>query len=141
MAKSASIWLITSFFLIFLPACQTGSPSDNLSINTKEVPVEAMVVIAKAAQKCWFKSKDLAFRDLRMSNEINSPAGRPRFLLVKRVDPNGLPQLVVQAERRGDTASGKFTNIQTFGPMLQSGNGKRITDDVRRWSKGNTACA
>lgn len=138
-AKVAS-GLTFGITLLLLAACQTGAPSKDLSINSKQAPVKAMVVIAKAAQKCWFKSKDPAFRDLRMSNEVNSPAGRPRFLLVKRVDPNGLPQLVVQAEEKGDTSSGKYTNIQTFGPLLQSGNGKRITDDVLRWGAGNTAC-
>jgi len=124
-----------------LAACQkTGAPSSNLSLNSKQTPPQAVAAIAKVAQKCWFKSGDTAFKDFRMSNEVNSFAGRPRILLVKRSDPNGLPSLVVQAERRGDATSGKFTNIQTFGPLLQTGNGKRITDDVTRWSKGNTDC-
>ena len=77
---------------------------------------------------------------MRMSNEVNSYAGRPRFLLVKRSDPNGLPLLVVQAEKKGSSTSGTYTNIQTFGPLLQTTNGKRITDDVSHWSKGNTDC-
>ena len=138
MARWAQpLWLAP----LLLSACQSGgSPSQSLSVNSKKPPVDAMVSIAQAAQKCWFKSKDAAFRDLRMSNEINSPAGRPRFLLVKKVDPNGLPLLVVQAEQRGDGASGTFTNIQTFGPMLQTSSGKRITDDVRRWSTGSKTC-
>lgn len=129
------------FALFILAACQTGSPSPNLSLNTKQTPVSAISAIAQVAQKCWFKSGDRAFRDMRMSSEVNSYAGRPRFLLVKRSDPNGLPLLVVQAEQRGDTASGTFTNIQTFGPLLQTRNGKRITDDVTRWSRKNTDCA
>ncbi|MEM9278269.1 MAG: hypothetical protein AAGA76_06825 [Pseudomonadota bacterium] len=133
-------WPLAGLLFLILASCQNGTPSENLSINTKQVPVQAMVSIARAAQKCWFKSKDPAFRDFRLSDEVNSPAGRPRFLLVKRIDPNGLPQLVVQAEQKGDTTTGKFTNIQTFGPLLQTGNGKRITDDVRRWSKGNAEC-
>ncbi|MEM7290552.1 MAG: hypothetical protein AAF412_09345, partial [Pseudomonadota bacterium] len=118
----------------------TGSPSQALSINSKQTPVNAVSAIAKVAQKCWFKSGDRDFRDLRISSEVNSFAGRPRFLLVKRKDPNGLPLLVVQAERRGDAASGQYTNIQTFGPLLQTNNGQRITSDVKRWSKGNRAC-
>lgn len=140
MNRKKSNPLMWGVLLSALSACQTGSPSQSLSINTKQEPVNAMVSIARLAQKCWFKSKDTAFRDFRLSNEVNSPSGRPRFLLVKRIDPNGLPQLVVQAERRGDNASGKFTNIQTFGPLLQTNSGKRITDDVARWSKGNKEC-
>ena len=124
-----------------LSACQSGEPSQGLSINSKQKPTEAVAAIARVAQKCWFVSKDSTFRDFRMSNEVNSYAGRPRFLLVKRSDPNGLPLLVVQAEKKGDTASGTFTNIQTYGPLLQTSSGKRITDDVRRWSSGSSSCA
>lgn len=141
MFVRARQWLFLLWLAPALAACQTGgSPSQSLSVNSKKPPVDAMVSIARAAQTCWFKSKDHAFRDLRMSNEVNSPAGRPRFLLVKRVDPNGLPLLVVQAEQKGDTTSGKFTLIQAFGPLLETSNGKRITGDVRRWSTGSTAC-
>ncbi|MEM7214281.1 MAG: hypothetical protein AAF423_01965 [Pseudomonadota bacterium] len=140
MKFTKASWALAGFVFLVLAACQVGTPSDAISINTKQVPVSAMVSIAKAAQKCWFKSKDPAFRNLRLANEVNSPSGRPRFLLVNRIDPTGLPQLVVQAEQRGDSASGKFTNIQTFGPLLQTGHGKRITDDVKRWSKGNKEC-
>lgn len=129
------------FFTLLIAGCQNaGSPSDNLSINSKQNPVQAVASIARTAQKCWFKSGDSNFNGMRMSNEVNSFSGRPRFLLVKRSDPNGLPLLVVQAENKGDSASGTFTNIQTFGPLLQTSNGKRITDDVRHWSSGNTDC-
>jgi len=133
-------WIFAVLCMLLLSGCQTGSPSENLSIRTSQAAVPTMVAVAQAAQKCWFKSKDPAFRDFRMSNEVNSPAGRPRFLLVKRIDPNGLPVLVVQAEQKGDTASGNYTNVQTFGSLLQTGNGKRITDDVRRWSMGSKSC-
>ena len=124
-----------------LNACQSGDPSQALSLNTKQSPTQAVVTIARIAQTCWFQSKDKVFKELRMSNEVNSYAGRPRILLVKRSDPNGLPLLVVQAEEKGDGTNGKFTNIQTFGPLLQTAHGKRIVDDVRRWSRGNTTCS
>ncbi|MEL7430019.1 MAG: hypothetical protein AAFN43_08455 [Pseudomonadota bacterium] len=125
---------------LLLTGCQAGAPSENLSLNSDQKPAEAVAAIARVAQECWFKSGDSGFTGLRMSNEVNSYAGRPRILLVKRSDPDGLPLLVVQAETRGDAASGSYTNIQTFGPLLQTANGKRITDDVSRWSKGNTGC-
>ena len=44
------------------------------------------------------------------------------------------------AETKGDNTSGTYTNIQTYGPLLETPNGKRITDDVKRWSGGSTAC-
>lgn len=126
--------------LFFLMACQTGSPSADLSINTKENAQQAVVKIAKNAQKCWFKSGDSAFRGFRLAAETNSYAGRPRFLLVPKNDPGGLPSLVVQAEGKGDASSGKFTNIRTFGPLLSTNEGSRITGDISRWSEGNLSC-
>ncbi|MFZ1816151.1 MAG: hypothetical protein WBO55_13385 [Rhizobiaceae bacterium] len=137
-------FLITALLLttaiVGLTACQTGKPADPLSISSSTDPVEQMVFIAKAAQKCWFQSKDRAFTGYRMANEVNSPAGRPRILLVPKRDPGALPLLVVQAETKGDAASGRFTNIQTFGPILSTSNGERIANDVRRWGNGDAAC-
>ena len=140
MRKIAFSVLAIAGAVLLAAACQSGSPSKSLSINTSKKPVDALVEIAKVAQTCWFKSGDRRFSGLRMSDEANSHSGRPRFLLVKKSDPNGLPMLVVQAEQRGDSASGTYTNMQTFGPLLQTSSGKRITDDVNRWSKGNKQC-
>ena len=123
-----------------LVSCQTGASADDQSLRTKDSPTTAITKIARTAQTCWFKSKDPAFKNFRMSNEVNSYAGRPRVLLVKRTDPNGLPLLVIQAEKSGSGQSGTFTNIQTFGPLLQTMNGKRIVEDVKRWSTGNKSC-
>ncbi len=134
------VWPVTLFPAAMLVACQTGAPSQTLSINTKQKPAEAVAAIAKVAQECWFKSGDSAFRTLRMANEVNSYSGRPRILLVAKSNPGGLPSLVVQAEQRGSAASGHVTNIQTYGPMLSTRHGKRITDDVRRWSRGEQTC-
>lgn len=122
-----------------LAACQLG-PSQALSLKSNDDATQIMVAIATAAQTCWFKSRDIAFSGYRLANEVNSPAGRPRVLLVPKRDPSALPLLVIQAERRGDTASGTYTDIQTFGPILSSSHGKRITDDVKRWSNGNRDC-
>lgn len=129
------------FLSTLLAACQSGAPSENLSINSKQKPAQIVAAIAKTAHRCWLKSGDKAFSDFRISSEVNALAGRPRFLLVKRADPNGLPHLVVQAETRGDASSGTYTKIEAFGPLLQTGSGERITDDVSRWSKGSTACS
>lgn len=126
--------------LMLLAGCQTGIPSDALSLKSDTAPTSIMVSVAKAAQQCWFKSRDSAFSGYRLANEVNSPAGRPRILLVPKRDPGALPLLVVQAEKKGSNTSGAYTDIQAFGPILASGNGKRITDDVRRWASGNSNC-
>jgi hypothetical protein len=124
----------------FLSACQPGLPSQALTLKSESQPTDVMVAVARSAQDCWFRSNDRAFREYRLADEVNSPAGRPRILLVPRQDPAALPLLVVQAEQRGDLASGRYTDIQTFGPILASPSGKRIADDVRRWSGGDRAC-
>ena len=132
-------WPVLAFGL--LAACQSGSPSEPLSIQSSKKPTDVVVAIAKVAQKCWFKSGDPVFKPFKLANETNSYGGRPRFFLVKRNNPGGLPLLVVQAELRGSAASGQYTQIQTFGPLLETGNGKRISEDVRRWSRGNSSCS
>lgn len=123
-----------------LAGCQLGAPSDALSLKSKNDPTDIMVAVGKAAQTCWFKSKDRAFTGYRLADEVNSPAGRPRLLLVPRRDPGALPALVIQAETRGDAATGTFSDVQAYGPLLSSPHGKRITDDVRRWAGGDSSC-
>jgi hypothetical protein len=123
-----------------LAACQAGSPSDALSLKTSNGATETVVAIAQAAQTCWFKSKDRAFTGFRLANEVNSPSGRPRFLLVPKNNPAGLPLLVVQAEKKGSATTGTYTAVQAFGPLLDTPNGARINSDVQRWATGNSAC-
>ena len=41
-----------------------------------------MEQVAIAAHRCWFASRDPAFRSYRFANELNSMSGQPRFLLV-----------------------------------------------------------
>ena len=126
--------------LIIVSSCQTGAPSEALSVRSNEKPTPLIVAVAKNAQKCWFKSGDGTFKAYKLANEVNSHSGRPRILLVPRNNPGGLPQLVVQAEQKGSASSGTYTNIQAYGPLLGTSSGKRITDDVKRWSSGNSAC-
>lgn len=126
--------------IIGLVACQAKAPPVTTSMKTKQKPEVAVANLAKIAQKCWFKSGDKAFKPYRIANEVSSFAGQPRFLLVPRKNPGGLPLLVVQAVQKGSTASGEFTNINAFGPLLAGKDGKRILSDVNRWSRGQTAC-
>ena len=94
-------------------------------------PVEKQVAIA--AHKCWFASKDPAFRAYRMANELNSFSGQPRFLLVPANDYGGRPLLVVQAR-------GGSSRVEVFGPLLGEPLGARIGADVNRWTTGDGAC-
>ena len=127
--------------VLILAACQSKtSPPVSTSMKTTNKPETAVASIAKIAQKCWFQSGDKAFKPYRMANEVSSFAGQPRILLVPRKNPGGLPVLVVQAEQKGSTASGKFTNINAFGPLLQTKAGQRALGDVNRWSRGDTQC-
>lgn len=123
-----------------LAACQVGAPSEALSLKSGSTPTEVVLAIGRSAQTCWFKTKDHAFAGYRLADEVNSPSGRPRVLLVPRRDPSALPVLVIQAEKKGDKASGTYTDVQAYGPLLASPHGSRITGDVRRWASGDTAC-
>lgn len=121
-----------------LSACQktpVDGPSGGLTLTTNKAASATIVAIAKTAQTCWFKSKDPAFKSFRLAAEVNSYAGRPRFLLVPKSNPGGLPKLVVQAEPK----NGK-TSVTAFGPMLSTTHGKRITTDIQRWATGSTSC-
>ncbi len=116
--------------LAILSGCQQTSRQSN------ESPQSMMVRVATQAQACWwFKGNDPAFGKFRMAAEINSPAGRPRILIVPKDNPAGLPKLVVQAQR----VTG-ITGVATFGPLLDSRDGMRIQEDVSRWAGGGTAC-
>ena len=94
-----------------------------------------MVKIARQAQTCWFVNKDPAFAKYRMATELNSPAGRPRILIVPKNNPKGLPTLVVQAERIVGIAG-----VSTFGPLLDTKDGPRIQNSISNWAGGSTGC-
>ena len=93
-----------------------------------------MEQVAIAAHKCWFASKDPAFRAYRFANELNSMSGQPRFLLVPARNYGGLPALVVQAR-------GPAGKLEAFGPLMQDELGSRIEGDLRRWSTGSSSCS
>ncbi|BCH25539.1 hypothetical protein MesoLjLc_54690 [Mesorhizobium sp. L-8-10] len=104
-----------------------------MSVSGKSAALRTMEQVAIAAQKCWFASKDAAFRPYRMANELNSFSGRPRILLVPAKHPEGRPLLVVQAE-------GTPARLQAFGPLMQEQLGARIGADVTRWASGEAGC-
>lgn len=119
---------------ILATGCRT-SPEAGLSETGKSAALRNMEQVATAAHRCWFASRDPAFRDYSFANELNSFTGRPRFLLVPRGDFGGRPLLVVQAE-------GAAGRVSAFGPLMDEPQAaSRISADLRRWSGGAQACA
>lgn len=120
--------------LLALGACQSGSkPAASNTVSGKSASLQAMEQVAIAAHRCWFASKDPAFRPYRMANELNAFGGTPRFLLVPAQNYGGLPLLVVQAR-------GNSSRIEHFGPLAAEPLGARINADLARWSSGNGDC-
>lgn len=120
--------------LLALAACQTEKPPANPQGSGKSASLRVMEQVAIAAHKCWIASKDTAFRNYSMANELNNFGGTPRFLLVPKNNYGGKPLLVVQAR-------GQSSEVEVFGPMLNDPVGSRINSDIARWKSGNGACA
>lgn len=114
--------------------CQSGSKPDSTPPSGKSAALLTMEQVAIAAHKCWFATKDKAFRPYRFANELNSMSSQPRFLLVPAKNFGGLPALVVQAR-------GNSSQVEIFGPLLSDPLGDRISADVNRWRSGNTSCS
>jgi hypothetical protein len=92
-----------------------------------------MEQVAIAAHKCWIASKDPAFKDYQMANELNNFGGTPRFLLVPAKHYGGKPLLVVQA-------TGNSRRIDVYGPLMDGPLAGRIGSDIGRWQGGNNGC-
>ena len=119
--------------LFALAACQSKPPQVNVVPPGKSAGLRSMEMVATAAHKCWFASKDSAFKSYKFANELNSFSGQPRFLLVPAKDFGGRPLLVVQAH----VSSPK---VDAFGPLMSEPIGARISSDLRRWTAGDTSC-
>lgn len=120
--------------LAALAACQSKPSTPVSQPSGKSAALRNMEMVAKAAHKCWFASRDPAFREYSFANELNSFTGRPRFLLVPKGNFGGRPLLVVQAE-------GSAGQVSAFGPMLDTAAAPRISADIERWRRGNDSCA
>ena len=120
--------------LIALAACQSQPSRPAPAGAGKSAALRNMEQVAIAAHRCWFAANDPAFRAYSFANELNSFTGRPRFLLVPTGNVGGRPQLVVQAE-------GPAGKVNAFGPMMSEPAGARVSADIGRWSRGDTACA
>jgi hypothetical protein len=120
--------------VVLLAACQSQPKADTSGASSgKSAALRTMEQVSIAAYKCWFSSKDPAFRPYRFANELNSLSGQPRFLLVPAKNYGGLPALVVQAR-------GNSSQVEIFGPLLSESLGSRIGSDVNRWRSGDQSC-
>ena len=126
---SALVLACTAVFA--LSACKSERPAAPVAANRGALPT--MERVALAANACWFKSGDAAFKPYRLAPELNSFSGRPRILAVPRNSPESRPILVVQAE-------GSPARLDAFGPLMSGPQGERIKQDVVRWAGGNSAC-
>lgn len=113
-----------------LSACQSDRQPPQVQ-NQAALPT--MERVALAANSCWFKSGDAAFKNYRLAPELNSFSGRPRILAVPRNSPESRPLLVVQAE-------GNPARLDAFGPLIDGPNGQRIRQDIVRWARGAKNC-
>lgn len=95
--------------------------------------LDVMEKVAVAANRCWFKSGDPAFRTYAFAPELTSFSDRPRILLTRKGSSDIRPVLVVQAE-------GKPARLSAFGPMMNEPLGGRVSKDVQRWSAGQGNC-
>lgn len=120
-------------FLGLLAACQS-EPVRPPAPSGKSASLRVMEQVAIAAHRCWFASRDPAFRTYRFANELNSMSGQPRFLLVPANNFGGRPLLVVQAQ-------GASSRVDVFGPLMGQPLGARIGADIARWQGGSSACA
>jgi hypothetical protein len=126
--------ILLAVALVALTACQSekkstpsaGSPGKSASLRTMEQ-------VAISAYKCWFDSKDPAFKPYRLANELNSFTGTPRLLLVPARNFEGRPLLVIQAQ-------GTSSQVDLFGPLMDEPLGARVAADVGRWRGGNPSC-
>jgi hypothetical protein len=116
-----------------LSACQSKSYNDTASGGGKSASLRAMEQVAIAAHKCWIASKDPAFKDVQMANELNNFGGTPRFLLVPAKHYGGKPLLVVQA-------TGGSSRVDVYGPLMDGPLRERIGADVARWQTGGSDC-
>lgn len=127
-------FILLAAALFALSACQSGKGSaPSVGPSGKSAALRTMEQVAIAAYKCWFDSKDAAFKPYRLANELNSFTGTPRLLLVPAKNFEARPLLVIQAK-------GNSSDVDLFGPLMNEPLGVRVAADVGRWRGGNPSC-
>lgn len=117
---------------VLLAGCR-GDGGTAMEPTDQQSAVAALQSVNSSAATCWMRSKDPAFADLRLIPELDTQTGRPRLLLLQKRNQQGLPVMVVEAH-------GSPVTIETYGPLMQSPLGSRISSDIKRWSGGSQTC-
>ncbi len=127
-------YLAATGMIALLSACGSGPAAgpSSAAVNADD-PVSALQRINRAGAECWMRSSDPAFRDLHLVPELDTMAGRPRLLMLKKGKTAGLPVLVIEA-------SGSPAKVETYGPLTATRTGARVNTDIQRWSGGRTSC-
>ncbi|PZN52473.1 MAG: hypothetical protein DIU65_09855 [Proteobacteria bacterium] len=120
--------------MLALAGCQSKTYNNSGGSGGKSASLRAMEQVAIAAHKCWFASRDPAFKEYQMANELNNFGGTPRFLLVPAKHYGGRPLLVVQA-------TGNSSRVEVFGPLMDGPLSGRIAADIARWQGGGGSCS
>ncbi|WP_163271348.1 hypothetical protein [Chelativorans alearense] len=117
-----------------LAGCQSEPMGGPLALQIEaHEPVAALQRINEAGARCWVRSSDAAFRDLHLVPELDTSAGRPRLLLLRKGKAEGLPVLVIEA-------AGSPVTVTTYGPLASTRTGGRVNADIMRWSSGTPDC-
>ncbi|AYD01250.1 hypothetical protein [Neorhizobium sp. NCHU2750] len=122
----------TALSIAILSALLAACQSKPVAMGTPSA-LDVMERVAVAANRCWFKSGDVAFKTYAFSPELSSFSGRPRILLSRKGSSDIRPLLVIQAE-------GQPAKLSAFGPMMNEQISGRINSDVKRWAAGNSNC-
>lgn len=124
-APAAAVFALS---LVVLAACQVAKEEETTSNPATYALTKR---IGDAIAKCWFDEASVpTFGKYAYTPEPgNSP---PRILLVPKDKPTDLPVLVVEAVGA--------SQVNLYGPLLQSPAGPRISGDIDRWTKGGDSC-
>lgn len=128
--------IISCSALLALSACLSGGEPIGGPLNGEFEGDDAVSVLQNINSRglqCWIKSGDKEFKGFALVPELDTRSGRPRILVVKSGQAQGLPQLVIEA-------SGKPIKISTFGPLTQERLSGRINRDIIAWNTGRTSC-
>ncbi len=117
--------------LAMLAGCQSGAPT--LTEGGNSAAVALLQHVNESANTCWIRSRDKEFSAYNVVPELDTTAGRPRILLIDKKAAHGLPKLVIEAD-------GKPVKANAYGPLLGEPVGKRVADDLKRWTSGSKAC-
>lgn len=93
-------------------------------------------LLSKQIRKCWYGSAGSDFSAYAAESDINPLFKRARILLLPKDDLEAKPVLVVEAIDKNSSQA----TVSSYGPLMRSAQGSRITADLKRWTSGSQAC-